>query len=317
MNAYDTHSHFFKSIFYMLIKLSKNEIVLHITVLIWGFTGILGALISISAVNLVWYRVLIASISLLIYFNLKGKNLKISKSQFIQYIATGGLVGLHWLLFFQSIKVSTVSVTLVCLSSLTLFTSILEPIIKKERIAPIDIITGIIIIIGIGLIFTFESDYALGIILGLSCAIIASLFSIINSNLVKTNSATTISFYEMVGAFLWVSVYILLFEPISEGFILDKSDFLYLMLLGTICTAAAYVAGVAVMKELSAFKVALVTNLEPVYGIILAWLFFGQKEKMSWGFYLGSIIILGTIFLYPYFKKSIAKRRYIRRKTLN
>src|SRR5690606_5377418 len=110
----------------------------HITVMVWGFTGILGALISISAVNLVWYRVLIAFISLLIYFKSTGKTLKVTRNQLIQYIATGGLVGLHWLLFFQSIKVSTVSVTLVCLSSLTLFTSILEPIIKKQRMAPID-----------------------------------------------------------------------------------------------------------------------------------------------------------------------------------
>src|SRR5690606_37816162 len=133
----------------------------------------------------------------------------------------------------------------------------------------------------------------------------------------KNNSATTISFYEMVGAFFWISIFILLFEPIDKGFILDKSDFIYLMLLGTICTARVYVAGLAVMKELSAFKVALVTNLEPIYGIILAWLFFGQKEKMSWGFYLGAGIILGAIFLYPYFKTSIANRRYVRRKTLN
>lgn len=297
----------------MKFSLSKNEIILHITVLVWGFTGILGALISVSAVNLVWYRVLIASIALLIYFKLKGKALKVTKSELIQYMSTGGLVGLHWLLFFQSIKVSTVSVTLVCLSSLTLFTSVLEPIIKKQKMAPIDLISGVIIIIGIGLIFTFESNYVLGIILGLSCALVASLFSIINSNLVKKNNATTISFYEMVGAFLWISLYILLFEKIDNGFILDKADFIYLMLLGTVCTAAAYVAGVAVMTELSAFKVALVTNLEPIYGIILAWIFFGQREVMSWGFYLGAAIILGTIFLHPYLQKLIAKKRYIQK----
>jgi drug/metabolite transporter (DMT)-like permease len=301
----------------MKLGLSKNEIILHITVLVWGFTGILGALISVSAVNLVWYRVLIASIALLIYFKLKRKSLKVTKKQLIQYLATGGLVGLHWLLFFQSIKVSTVSVTLVCLSSLTLFTSVLEPIIKKQRMAPIDLISGIVIIIGIGLIFTFESNYVLGIILGLSCALMASLFSIINSNLVKKNNATTISFYEMVGAFLWISIYILLFEKIDNGFILDKADFIYLMLLGTVCTAAAYVAGVAVMTELSAFKVALVTNLEPIYGIILAWLFFGQKEIMSWGFYLGAAIILGTIFLYPYFQRLIAKKRFAKKQALD
>lgn len=294
----------------MRFSLSKNEIILHITVLVWGFTGILGALISISAVNLVWYRVLIASIALLIYFKFKGKTLRITRNQLLQYITTGGLVGLHWLLFFQSIKSSTVSVTLVCLSSLTLFTSILEPIIKKERMAPIDLISGVIIIIGIGLIFTFESTYLLGIILGLSCALVASVFSIVNSNLVKKNNATTISFYEMVGAFFWISLYILFFEKIDNGFILDKADFVYLMLLGTVCTAAAYVAGVAVMTELSAFRVALVTNLEPIYGIVLAWIFFGQKEIMSWGFYLGAGIILGTIFLHPYIQKLIIKRKY-------
>lgn len=301
----------------MKFTLSKNEIVLHITVLIWGFTGILGALISVSAENLVWYRVLIASVSLFIYFKLKGKALRVTKKQFLQYFMTGGLVGLHWLLFFQSIKVSTVSVTLVCLSSLTLFTSILEPIIKKEKMAPIDIITGIVIIFGIGLIFTFESNYLLGIILGLACALAGSLFSIVNSNLVKTNSATTISFYEMIGAFFWISIYILIFGKLDEGFILNKADFIYLMILGTICTAAAYVAGVSVMKEISAFKVALVTNLEPIYGIILALLFFGKNEEMSWGFYLGAAIILGAIFLHPYFKKSIAKRRLTRKTTLN
>ena len=179
--------------------------------------------------------------------------------------------------------------------------------------APIDLISGIIIIIGIGLIFTFESNYLLGIILGLSCSLIASLFSIINSNLVKKNDATTITFYEMIGAFIWICVYILLFGKIDNGFILDKADFIYLMLLGTVCTAAAYAAGVAVMTELSAFKVALVTNLEPVYGIILAWLFFGQKEVMSWGFYLGAAIILGTIFLYPYLQRLIAKKALLKK----
>src|SRR5690606_5729613 len=136
-------------------------------------------------------------------------------------------------------KVSTVSVTLVCLSSLTLFTSILEPIIKKTKMPLIDVITGLLIIAGIGLIFTFESDYLLGIILGLSCSFAGCLFAIINSNLVKNNSASTISFYEMVGAFVWISVFILLFGETESGFYLGKSDFLYLMLLGTVCTAAA------------------------------------------------------------------------------
>lgn len=284
---------------------------LHITVLVWGFTGILGALISVSAENLVWYRVLIAAISLLIYFKVVKKSLKVTRKQLIEYLLTGGLVGLHWLLFFQSIKVSTVSVTLVCLSSLTLFTSILEPIIKKTKIPFVDVVTGIFIIFGIALIFTFESDYTLGIILGLTCTLASSLFAIINSNLVKHNSASTISFYEMVGAFLWISIYILFFGDLKESFPLGTSDLWYLILLGTICTAAAYVAGVEVMKELTAFKVALVTNLEPVYGIILAWIIFGQKEVMSLGFYLGGAILLAAIFLHPYFVRLMERRKLL------
>lgn len=292
----------------MKISISKNVWLLHLTVWVWGFTGILGALISVSAVYLVWYRVLIASLSLFLYFKIVGKPIKIPTRQAVIYLLNGGLVGLHWLLFFHAIKVSTVSVTLVCLSSVTLFTSILEPLIKRKRISMAEVITGMLIIAGIYLIFTFESDYTWGIIFGLSCALMASLFSIINSQLMQTGSATTISFYEMLGAFLWVTLFMLFTGKIDEKLWLNGSDLLYLLLLGTVCTAAAYVAGVAVMKELSAFTVALVTNLEPVYGIILAWIFFGQSEKMSWGFYLGAVIVLSAVFLFPYFKKTIEKQ---------
>lgn len=292
----------------MKFNISKNVWLLHLTVLIWGFTGILGALIEVSAIYLVWYRVLIASISLFLYFKLNGKPLRIPRKQAVIYALTGGLVGLHWLLFFHSIKVSTVSVSLVCLSSVTLFTSILEPLIKGKKISLAEVIAGCLIITGIYLIFTFESDYTAGIIYGLSCALMASLFSIINSQLMRTGHAGTISLYEMSGAFFWITLFMGITGKLDAHLWLNSNDMIYLLLLGTICTAAAYVAGVAVMKELSAFTVALVTNLEPVYGIILAWIFFGQNEKMSWGFYLGAVIVLGAVFLFPYFKKAIEKQ---------
>lgn len=286
------------------VNTNKNLLILHFTVFIWGFTGILGALISVDAVQMVWYRVLIATLTLFVYFKFSKTSLKVTKKQFLQFFFTGSIVALHWIFFFHAIKVSTVSVTLVCLSSFTLFTAILEPLIKKQRIQIPDIVIGLIIILGIYLIFKFESKYTAGIIFGLSAALASSLFGTINSVLVQKSDALVISFYEIMGAFLWISLYRLVDQSLfTERFNLSATDWLYLGLLGTVCTALAYVAGVSVMRTISAFRVALITNLEPVYGILLAFIFFGTKETMSIGFYLGAIIILGAVFLYPIYKK--------------
>ncbi|MGN0019733.1 MAG: DMT family transporter [Sphingobacterium hotanense] len=284
---------------------NRNILILHFTVLIWGFTGVLGELISVSAMHLVWYRVLIAAISLWVYFLIAKKPILVSKSQLIQYLAVGMLVGLHWVLFFHAIKISTVSVTLVTLSSVTLFTAILEPIINRKKISIADILIGLVIIFGIYLIFKFEFQYFWGIVYGLSCAFCASIFSIFNARMVKKGSPTSITFYEMIGAWIGVSMIMLISGQFDEQMILSQSDLMYLLVLGVGCTAIAYVLGVAVMRELSAFTVALTTNMEPVYGIILALLIFGQKEAMSTGFYFGAIIVLVAVFIYPYLKTKL------------
>ncbi|OYD43927.1 EamA family transporter [Sphingobacterium cellulitidis] len=287
------------------LTINRNTLILHFTVLIWGFTGVLGELITVSALHLVWYRVLIAAVSLVVYYFFKRKSLLVSKGQLMQYLGVGLLVGLHWVLFFHAIKVSTVSVTLVTLSSVTLFTAILEPIINRKRISIADVVVGLVIIFGIYLIFKFEFKYFWGIVFGLSCAFCASIFSILNSRMVKKGSPTTITLYEMIGAWIGVSVVMLFTGDFDEQMILSQSDLLYLLLLGVVCTAIAYVLGVAVMRELSAFTVALTTNMEPVYGIILALLIFGQKEAMSTGFYFGAVIVLTAVFIYPYLKTKI------------
>ena len=289
----------------------RNILLLHFTVLIWGFTGVLGDLISVSALHLVWYRVLIASVTLFIYFKIRKKNIHVSSQDLIKFLGVGLLVGLHWICFFYSIKISTVSVTLVTLSSLTLFTAILEPIFYKRSISKGDIVVGLIIIVGIYLIFKFEIQYWQGIIFGLLAALFASIFSILNGKMVKTSSPSIITFYEMIGAWIGVSVILLLTGEFNQEMLLSQTDLVYLILLGSICTALAYVIGVAVMKELSAFTVALTTNLEPVYGILLAMLIIGQKEKMSLGFYAGAVIILGAVFVYPIVKTRINSRKRI------
>lgn len=292
--------------------ISKNLLILHITVVVWGFTGILGALISISATHLVWYRVLIAYITLFIYFKIARIKFWVNLKTCITLFLTGAIVGGHWIFFFQSIKSANVSVALVCLSSITLLTAIIEPVVNRTRLSKLEIVTGIFIIIGIFIIFKFETRYTFGIICGLISALLASIFSIINSKQVKNHPAPLISFYELMGAWFWISLYLFFSGGYSTAMKLNLADSFYLLLLGTFCTSIAYVAGVSVMKELSAFRVALITNLEPVYGIILAFLFFGNRERMTTEFYLGAVIILGSIFLYPIIKNKVEKRKLIK-----
>ncbi len=294
-------------------ELNKNLLILHLTVIVWGFTGILGALISISSVHLVWYRVLIAFITLWIYFKITKTNFSISKETFLKLFFTGAVVGAHWILFFQSIKSANVSVALVCLSALTLFTAILEPLLGNKKISKLEMVTGLFIIAGIFLIFKFETQYTLGIIFGLMSAFCASIFSIINSKQVKNRPAAIIGFYELIGAWFWVTLYMLFTGGFNTAMKLNSADLINLLLLGTICTSGAYVAGVSVMKELTAFRVALITNLEPVYGIILAFMFFGKREQMTAGFYMGAGIVMITIFLFPVIKNKLEKRRLKKR----
>nr|WP_294900206.1 DMT family transporter [uncultured Pedobacter sp.] len=293
----------------MKLNLKSNLLIMHLTVLVWGFTGVLGALISISEASLVWYRVLIAAVSLFMYFKWTKTSIKVSRQTFFRLFFTGAIVGLHWILFFGSIKASTVSVTMVCLSSLTLFTAILEPILNRTRISKMEILAGSFIILGIYVIFKFEGEYTKGIVMGLASALCGSLFSIINGKQAKNRPAPIISFYELTGAFVWVSIYLFATNGFNQSMYLNASDLIYLLILGTICTSIAYVAGVSVMKELSAFRVALITNLEPIYAIILALIVFGKDEKMTSGFYFGALIILSTIFLFPVIRTKIEHRK--------
>lgn len=288
---------------------NNNLLILHFTVFIWGFTSILGALISISAVQLVWYRVLIATVSLFLYFKFNRTAFTVTRKSFLHLAFIGAMVGAHWILFFASIKLANVPVALVCLSSITLFTAILDPLVNKKQISKLEIIAGILIIIGIIIIFKFEVRYTKGIIAGLCSALFASLFSIANSIQIKKYQAPVIAFYELVGAFFWTTLYLIFTDGFDKYMILHRADIGYLLLLGTVCTSLAYVAGVSVMRELSAFRVALITNLEPVYGILMSFLFFGDSDKMTTGFWVGAVIILSTIFLFPVARKHISSRQ--------
>ena len=293
------------------MHLNKNLLLIHITGFIWGFTAIFGALISVSAYELVWYRMLIASISLMIYelFWVKTET-KLNLKRQLKLLGIGGIVALHWFFFYHSIKTSTISVALVCLSSSALFTSFLSPIFnKKKHISIVDLLIGTVIILGIILIFSFESRYTEGIIYGLFASLFATVFTILNEIEVKGLKASTIGKYEMIGGFVCISLYMLLTNAQNNYQLnISSSDLIYLLVLGTVCTALAYVMGVAVMKELSAYTVVLTTNLEPVYGIILAVIIFGKRELMTAGFYQGAAIILVSVFVYPFVKHYFNRR---------
>lgn len=287
----------------------KNLILLHFVILIFGFTAIIGKLITIPAENIVWYRMLIAFFGIAFYLKLKGKSASITKKELFQYLGVGVIIAAHWFTFFEAIKVSNVSITLVALSVTSLFVALLQPIFMKQRIVPYEVLLGLMTIFGIALIFNVESEYSAGILLGLLSALLAALFSLFNARLVMKKDATVLSMYEMLGGVFAVSIYFLFAGKFTaEFFQVSASDWMWLLILGLVCTSFAYVATVQVLKVLSPFTVSIAINLEPIYGIILAVLIFKDSEEMQPSFYLGAAIILLSIVLNSVLKKRSLKK---------
>ncbi|MBT7817616.1 DMT family transporter [Flavobacteriaceae bacterium] len=275
-----------------------NYFHLHFIVFIWGFTAVLGDLITIEAVPLVWHRMLLGSLFVLIYIIYNKGVLKVSLRSLIKFAFVGLLIALHWLAFFSAVKVSNVSITLAMMSTGAFFASFLEPIFFKRKIIGYEVIFGLIVIMGLYIIFKVESAYLSGILLALLASFLGTLFSIFNGMMVKSHNATVISFYELLFGLVFITLYILFTDGYDNTFfILSGSDWTYLIILASICTAYAFIASVHVMKWISPYTVMLTTNMEPVYGILLALLILGEKEYMSPAFYLGAIIILITVVI--------------------
>jgi len=288
----------------------KNQLLLHGIVLIWGFTGILGKLISLDAYSIVWYRMIIAFVGLGMYLLLTRFPMQESPTNKLKFLAVGLVVAVHWILFFEAIKVSTVSVALATMSSATLFTSMLEPIFFKRKIIPYEIIFGLLVIAGLVLIFNVETQYQLGIVLSLASAFCASLFTTINGTFVnKGSKPRIITLYEMLGGALGISLYFIIQGQWQVWQTMPSlSDFMYLLVLGLICTSLAFVVSVEVMKHVSPFTVSISINMEPIYSIIMALLIFGEDEQMSPGFYAGAFLILATILVNAWLKKRKRKQ---------
>lgn len=287
----------------MLGNKSKSLLHFHFIVFIFGFTAILGSLISVNSYQIVWFRVLIAAITIIVVIKILKKSIQISLSQLLMLVFCGFLISLHWVFFFKAIKVSNVSVTLSILSLGAFITSFLEPFFYKKKIVKYEVIFGIIVAVGTIIVFKTQLHYLEGIIYALIAVLFSVFFTLINGKIINYLPSITISFYELSSGFFIISFILLLRGDFSSELIkITQDDLLWLLILGTICTAYAFVISVDVMKHLSPYTIMISINMEPIYGMLLAYLLLGDNEKMSSLFYIGFFLIFFSVLMNGYLK---------------
>lgn len=279
--------------------MKKSYLLLHIAVLFIGFSGVFGKLISLNEALLTWYRVLFSAIILFFVLEIFRVNKRISLSEKVHIAKNGILITLSWVLFYASIKYSNISIGVVCYCMAGFFTAVLEPLINRKRLKVSEILLSILTLVGIGLIFRFDTTYRLGIILGVISPLFASLYTIYNERLVRHYDSKLINYYQMLGGTvslgLLLPVYLYFFP--GESIIPGWKDTFYLLLLALFCTVGVYVAFTEILKKISAFTVNLSLNLEPVYAIVIAFLFFGESKEVNSGFYAGLFFVMLSVVL--------------------
>lgn len=285
-------------------------LLLHLTVFLWGWTGIFGKLISQNAAQLVFTRTFIALAGLALFALFTRRSLDPRTPDIGNYFFMGVLIMLHWLTFYGSIKVSTASIGAACMSTSTMFTALMEPFWFKRRIRSYEVVLGVVVIAALLLMFGLETQYRLGIALGVFSALLSAWFNIVNGVLVKRGDAVRIGFYELFFVMLCALGWVAVNGDVPQlPWTLERSDLLYQLLLGLLCTTFAFVTGIAVMKELSPFTVVLAVNLEPVYTILIALFIWGAGERMHNGSYLGIALILACLFANGWFQARERRRQ--------
>lgn len=279
--------------------MKKAFLQLHLAIFLAGFTGVLGKLITLNESLLVWYRMLFSMLILLgiSIFTKKIKLLSIQKMAHL--VGIGGIIALHWVFFYGSVKYANISVSLVCFSSIGFFTSLLDPLFSRRKIIIAEIILGLLVMLGIYLIFHFDRQYRLGILFGVVSSFFASIFPILNKRIIGKYDADTISFYELGGGWFCLNFFVpvyLLFMP-EVRLMPSFSDFCWLIILSLFCTVLAFNMSVRSLKHISPFTVNLSFNLEPIYGIILAFLVYNENKYLGYSFYLGFAIIFITVII--------------------
>lgn len=282
---------------------------IHVAVLLFGLTAILGDLIQVSALSIVWWRVLLTSASFLFLVNIKHLR-AIPRPALIRLFGIGALIALHWLTFYGSIKYANASVALVCLATTSFLTSILEPLILKQKFKLYELLLGLIIIPGMWLIVSgLQTDMMLGVYIGLTSALLATIFSILNKKYIDQIETKSMALVEMFAAFLAMSLILPFYFKYSSEvqFWMSGSDWIYMIILVLGCTTLAFLLNLKSLKHLSAFTSNLIINLEPVYGILLAMVILNEHKELNTNFYIGVVVILSSVFMHPFLKKKFDK----------
>lgn len=280
--------------------MQKNKLLstlhFHFIVIIFGFTAVLGALISISAIPLVWYRTTLATLGLGLVLWLRNHSFRVSKTIAWVAVASGVLIAFHWITFFGAVKVSNVSITLSVLSSGAFLTSLLEPIFYKRKVIGYEVLFGLLVVVGLVLVLGTDSTHIKGFLYAGISTVLAVVFTLINGKHVTKTNPYILSFYELLVGALVVTI-LLAWQGafVPSFFDLSSEDIRWLALLAFVCTSYAFVISIVVMRHLSPYSIMLGINMEPVYGIALAYVIFGEKEAMAPSFYIGVGCILTAV----------------------
>ena len=279
--------------------MKKAFIQLHLAVFLAGFTAILGKLILLNEGLLVWYRLLLTVLILGSIMFVKKQLRPISLHDFLKISGTGLVIGLHWIAFYGSVKYANVSVALVCFSATGFFTALLEPILLKKKFVPAELLLGLLAIVGIYIIFDFHPQYKVGIIFGLISALGSAVFPVLNKQLLLRFSPKILTLYELGGGLIFLTFFVPLYltQFPAAYYLPTLTDLAWLLILAVLCTIVSFDLQLNALKKISAFTANLTYNLEPVYGIILAFIFFKENRELHSGFYLGLALILLAIML--------------------
>ncbi len=281
----------------------KNALLkMHLAVFLWGFTGVLGRAISLREYPLVWYRTLFTAIILFFILIYLQKFSKLSRKELFRFFIIGSVIAIHWVAFYGSIKFANASIALTCLATAGVFTSIIEPLVLKTEFNYKEMVIGIVALVGMYSIYHFEINYAFGITLGIIAALLSSVFTIMNKKIVSGYSAQLVAFYEIGFGFIFLTAllpFYLQFQP-EVKFSMSVMDFFWMFILSLFCTVIGQSLALSALKKLTPFTTVLLVNLEPVYGIILAMIFYQENKELGLGFYIGIFLISLSVFLHTF-----------------